>query len=114
MAVEFFTPRKKWFQQIVPNLLLLTSLIINGLLWWFWLTKLSLGYLTVYSPIVLANVKKYSYLIPTTALLLLIVNFVLYLAAYKKIRALAYLFLSTAFISQVLFLLVTAYYLMSK
>jgi len=113
MVIEFFQPRKKWYQQIPADLLLLLAAITNGLLWFFWLAKLQSDQLIIYAPVAFENPRSYAYLVPGIALFLLALNFVLYLAAYKRLRALSYIFLSTALLSQIMFLLVTFYYLMS-
>lgn len=114
MTIEFFTPRKKWYQSVVANLLLLLALMSNGLLWYFWLARLDSNQLTVYSPIIFENPHRYAYFVPGVAFFLLVLNFTLFLTFFKKIRALAYVFLSTAFFLQVMFLLVTIFYLISR
>lgn len=103
--------QKVWFKDKMVLTFMVAALVLNALSWYLWVAQIGGQAYLIFTPIYLERGFLLSYLLPIVSLFVLLLNFLLYIFSYKKIKLLAYLFLVTGVFFQVLVLLVTFYYL---
>jgi len=89
------------------------AILLNFFIWYFWYFEIRVSGYPIYSPISLLRIseKLHFYLLPLLGILIIILNTILAVYAYRKESLASYFLLGTAFFIQVLILIFLLFFI---
>jgi len=112
--VEAVSARAKWYHNYPADIILAISLLFVVTFWIIWIILLGPQAYFLLTPIFAERSGNLVFVLPATSTFIFLLNWLLYVFSYKKLKGAAYTFLATNLLAQILIMLVTIYYLLAS